>query len=443
MKLLKNLYFNNTFFWLIGGNIVLLIIGQYFPLVHSISKFLLVTITVVLITDIAILFNKNSVVKAQRYTTEKLSNGDKNEILITIKNFAPFVLYVRIIDELPKQFQKRDFCIKTKLDKGEEKTFNYSLKPLERGEYHFGRLVVFTSQSFNLVSRRFIIHAEKMIPVYPSFIQMRKYELLAISNKLTEAGIKKLRKKGHQMEFDHIRDYVRGDDYRTINWKATARKSGIMVNQYQDERSQQVYSLIDMGRAMEMPFGGMTLLDYAINASLVISNIALLKHDKAGLITFTEQINSMIPAERKSGTITKISKILYNQSTHFLESNFELLYTTVRSKIKQRSLLLLFTNFESLFSMERYLYLLQSLNKNHLLVVIFFENTEVISYLKKPVHNTEDIYMKTISEKLIHDKKHIVKYLEKYGIHSILTEPKNLTVDTINKYLQLKSIGAI
>lgn len=420
-----------------------MIVGQYFPLVYTIAKVLMLAIILTIITDVLILFNKKNGLLATRITTEKLSNGDENEIHISVKNNNSFKVKIKIIDEIPEQFQKRDFEIVTILNQEEEKNFRYCLKPVERGEYHFGKLVIYAYQSLNLVTRRYNFDFEKMVPVYPSFIQMRRYELLAISNKLTEAGIKKLRKRGHQMEFDHIREYVRGDDYRTINWKATARKSQIMVNQYQDERSQQVYSLIDMGRAMEMPFDGMTLLDYAINASLVISNIALLKHDKAGMITFSEQINSILPAERKPGTITKISDILYNQKTHFLESNFELLYTTVRSRIKQRSLLILFTNYESMFSMERYLKHLQNLNRNHLLVVVFFENTEIIEYLKEPIHTTEDIYMKTISQKFLFDKKHITKQLEKYGIHSILTEPKNLTVDTINKYLQLKSIGAI
>ena len=166
------------------------------------------------------------------------------------------------------------------------KTISYFLRPVKRGEYSFGAVNVFASSPIGLVSRRYQFSQNKMVPVYPSYIQMRKYELLAISNRLTDTGIKKIRRVGQHTEFERIREYVPGDDYRTINWKASARKSHLMVNNYQDERSQQVYALIDKGRAMQMPFNGMSLLDYAINASLVISNIAIKKSDKAVLITF-------------------------------------------------------------------------------------------------------------------------------------------------------------
>src|SRR5690606_40532545 len=123
----------------------------------------------------------------------------------------------------------------------------------------------------------FRVSQNKTVPVYPSFRQMRKYELPAISNRLTEFGIKKIRRIGQNREFEQIKEYVVGDDYRTINWKATARRGTLMVNTYQDERAQQVYAVIDKGRTMKMPFEGMTLLDYDINASLVISNIAIRK----------------------------------------------------------------------------------------------------------------------------------------------------------------------
>ncbi|MEJ2617906.1 MAG: DUF58 domain-containing protein [Ignavibacteriaceae bacterium] len=161
---------------------------------------------------------------------------------------------------------------------GENKIISYNLKPVKRGEYNFGSINLFVSSPLKLVLRKFRFSGDKIIPVYPSYIQMRKYELFAISNRLSDVGIKRIRRIGHSTEFEQIKEYVIGDDYRTVNWKATARKNELMVNNYQDEKSQQVYNVIDMGRTMKMPFNGMSLLDYAINTSLVISNIALHKY---------------------------------------------------------------------------------------------------------------------------------------------------------------------
>ncbi len=288
-----------------------------------------------------------------------------------------------------------------------------------------------------------VLKEQKVVPVYPSYVQMKKYELMAISDRLTEAGVKRIRRVGHSMEFDHIKDYVRGDDYRTINWKATARKTRLMVNHFDDEKSQQVYSVIDIGRVMKMPFEGMSLLDYAINSSLVISSIAMHKQDKAGLVTFSNKVSNILPADRQARQIEKILEILYNQKTDFLESDFEILTSTILQKISHRSLILLYTNFESLNALQRQLAYLRRLSMAHLVIVIFFINTELFELLDKPANSVEKIYHKTIAEKFAFEKRLIVKELARYSIQSILTTPQNLSVSTINKYMELKARGLI
>jgi uncharacterized protein (DUF58 family) len=279
--------------------------------------------------------------------------------------------------------------------------------------------------------------------VYPSFIQMRQYELLAASRQLSALGIKQVRQLGHSQEFEQIQPYVAGDDQRTINWQASARKGDLMVNHYQDEKSQQVYCLIDKGRVMQMPFQGLSLLDYAINAALVIANVAIKKQDKAGIITFAETIGSILPAEGKASQLQKILDLLYNQKTRFLEADFEKLYITVRARIRHRSLLVLFTNFETLNGAQRQLPYLRKLARHHLLLVVFFDNTETRALLEKPAGNTEEIYLKAIAEKFAYEKRQIVKELARHGIQSILTPPEKLTVNTINKYLEFKARGVI
>ena len=387
--------------------------------------------------------NSKKILTATRRTPKRFSNGDDNKIFISIKSNFSIPISLRIIDEVPYQFQVRDFEINEHFKTKTEKTIQYILHPVKRGEYEYGLLNVYATTVLGLVSRRFRFENNISVPVYPSYLQMRKYELLAISHKLTDAGIKKIRKISNNREFEEIRDYIKGDEFRTINWKATARMNKLMVNQFQDEKSQQVYSIIDMGRTMKKPFEKMSLLDYAINSSLVISNIAIIKKDKAGLITFSKNIHSVLPATRKNTQMAQILQVLYKQKTDFLEANYELLYSTIRKKITKRSLLLIYTNFEGITSLQRQLNYFKRLSKSHLIVVIFFENTEIKEVLNKKPVSTEEIYIKTIAEKFIYEKRQIVKELKKYGIHSILTEPKKLTVNTINKYLELKAIGLI
>jgi uncharacterized protein (DUF58 family) len=443
VKLIRSLYLNNRLFLAIGIVVLSFIVSFIAGVGVVLAEILFFILLATALTDVLLLYRTRKGLHGSRVTPEKLSNGDENEIRLHLENYYPFSVTLNIVDEIPHQFQRRDLNFALKLEPAESKIIKYYLRPVKRGEYSFGAVNVFVNSRIGFLSRRFRFSADALVPVYPSYIQMRKYELMAISNRLTEAGIKRIRRIGQNMEFELIKEYVNGDDFRTINWKATARKNHLMVNHYQDERSQQVYSIIDKGRVMQMPFNGLSLLDYAINASLVISNIAIKKSDKAGLLTFQNRIGSMVVASRQSKQMASIMEVLYNQKTAYRESDFFALYSHIRRKITQRSLLLLFTNFESIYGLQRQLPYLKSLNSQHLLVVIFFENTEMKSLLTQPAGNLREVYYKAIAEKFSFDKKLIVKELLRHGIQAMLTTPEDLTVNTINKYLELKARGMI
>jgi len=419
--------------------VILFLLSFFFPWLGDIPIVLFTALVLLLLIDTWMLYRLPNGVFARRHSPERLSNGDDNEIGIYIENFYPFNLSVGILDEIPHQFQKRDVLFNTGLKTRQHKLLNYRLRPTKRGEYEFGVLRIYVQSPIGLVSRRYNFDQAETLPVYPSFLQMRKYELMAISNRLNEYGIKKIRRIGHSMEFEQIKNYVPGDDYRTLNWKATARRGELMVNNYTDEKSQHVYCIIDKSRAMKMPFDGLSLLDYSINASLVLSSVALIKEDKAGLITIAEKKGAIIPAERRPTQLNKIMEVLYKEKTRYLETNMELLYNVVRSTLKQRSLIVFFTNFESMSALERQLPYLKRIAKFHLLVMVFFENSELKTLSEKPAADVEGIYIKTIAEKFAYEKKLIVKELARHGIQSILTAPQNLTVNTINRYLELKA----
>ncbi|MFD2550567.1 DUF58 domain-containing protein [Bizionia sediminis] len=441
-RIVKHTYLESRFFTILIGFVFLFIMAYQIPGWLPISIFLLTVFGLLVLTDTLLLFKQNGL-QANRVLPKKLSNGDNNPILITLHNAYNFNVKLKLIDELPVQYQKRDFQILTALNKLSDKKITYTLRPLQRGEYHFGYLNVYVTSPIGLVTRRFQFGHNAMVPNYPSFLQLKKYMLIAFSNKLFEFGLKKIRSIGHTMEFEQIKDYVPGDDIRTINWKATAKRNQMMVNQFQDERSQPIYSVIDKGRVMKMPFKGLSLLDYAINATLVISNIALKKQDKAGMFAFSKQVSNKVSAERRPSQMNQIMETLYNLDTDFAESDFSRLYIDMKRYLNQRSLLLLYTNFETLDALHRQLPYLKAMAKNHVLVVIFFENTELHKLTQKTAKNTYEIFEKTIAEKFIFEKKQIVNELQKHGIQSMLTAPEDLTLNTINKYLEIKARGLL
>ena len=396
-----------------------------------------------LVVDTLLIYSIKNGVKAERWLPDRFSMGDDNKVILLFQNHYHFPVNISVIDELPVQFQERKWLRKLRMEAKGKSMIEYKLRPVTRGEYVFHDINVYVQAPLGLVKRRYIFPAQHTVKVYPSFVQMRRYQLLAVSNRLQEAGVKKIRRIGHSLEFEQIKDYVRGDDYRTINWKATARKGNLMVNSFTDERSQQVYCLINKGRVMKMPFDNLTLLDHAINASLVLSNVALIRQDKAGLITFEREIDTFLPADKKPTQMNLILESLYRQQTTFLEPDFEKLFSVIRNRITNRSLLILFTNFESLESLNRALPAFKRMAHYHLLLLVFFENSELKSITSKQATTLEGIYIKTIAEKFAYEKRQMVKELHKNGILSILTTPANLTVNTINRYLELKTRTSI
>ncbi len=438
------MFFSRRFYWGFVAVILLFVLSHGIAFLFVLAQILLLFMAVVAALDYLILFARREPVLVQREMSDRFSNGDVNPVKLAVKSQYPFPVLLRIIDELPEQLQERNFSLKTSLKAGESRQLQYTLLPKERGEYVFHAINVFIKSPFGLLVRRKVLDREKMVRVLPSYFSLRQFELQAWANNRSESGNKRIRKLGHSLEFEQIKDYVMGDDIRSLNWKATARKGGqLMVNTFIDERSQQVYCLIDKGRIMKMPFDGMSLLDYAINATLVLSRVALIKQDKAGLLTFADQIGTFLPADRKAMQMTNILEILYNQQTKFFESDYEKLYAMVKTRITQRSLIVLFTNFESLSGLQRQMPYIRAIARNHLLLVVFFENTGLKEVIAAEATDIEAIYVRTIAEKFAFEKRLIVKELNQHGIATILTAPENLTVQTVNKYLELKARLAI
>lgn len=440
---MKHLFLTNRLFILLGTLIIAMVCGFFVPLLFPVAQALTALALGLIILDYILLFSPQVRAGARRAAPKVLSLGDENNIRLEIENLANIPLSFLVIDELPVQLQVRDFGERLRLSSMETADINYPVRPVERGAYVFGDINLFLSTSIGLLQRRLQIGQEQEVPVYPSILQMKQFELKAFNRVTQQKGIKKIRRIGHSYEFEQIKNYVRGDDYRSINWKASSRKSALMVNQYEDERAQQIYSIIDKSRNMHMPFAGLSLMDYAINTSLVISNIALQKYDRAGLITFSDKIGATLKADSRSTQLNKILQALYKEEARPTEANYELLYYATRKLIAGRSLLVLYTNFESMYALDRVLPVLRRINQAHLLVVVFFENTEIREFSQATVQTLEDIYMQTVAQKFIAEKAQMVQKLRQYGIQAVLTAPEDLSINTINKYLELKSRGLI
>ena len=413
------MFLTKRFYFILASLTLLAGFGYVFPQLFMGAKILLFIFAAMVVVDAVMLYHRRGIT-AKRTCSERFSNGDKNVVKISLESKYSFPVWLTVIDEAPEVFQRRDISYKSQLTAMGKNTIRYTLRPMKRGVYSFGKIRCFTRTVLGLVERRYTLGNAEDVKVYPSYMMLNRYELLAISNNLTEMGIKRIRRAGNNTEFEQIKDYVKGDEYRSINWKASARRNQLMVNVYRDERSQQIFSVIDKGRVMQQSFRGMTLLDYSINASLVLSYVAMRRDDKAGLITFADKMDTFVAPSKQTGQMQL------------------LLCANVHKQVSKRSLFVIYTNFSGMTALNRQLAYLKLLSQWHRVLVVFFEDAEMNDYIRSPKHSTEEYYQHVIAEKFACEKRLIVSTLRQHGIYSVLTTPDKLSIDVINKYLEMK-----
>ncbi len=423
--------------------ILLYVLAFSYPELEFVANVVLASLIGLTCIDALLVFSSREPIDITRKLNSRLNLGDENHVVLTIRNKTAQPINFSMIEGFPVEMQERATVFKGIISSDGSKDFPYIFIPKRRGEFEFGDVFVIIRSMFFLASRRIDYPLKEIVHVYPSVLQMKQYELQVFQQQKTSTGIKKIRRLGNNSEFEQIKNYVQGDELKTINWKATSRRNELMVNQYQEEKSQNIYCIIDKTRNMQMEFDGLSMLDYSINSSLVFSNIALRKGDKAGLITYSDKIGTMLAAERSGGQMRRIQEALYNQKTQYKESNFELLYNSIRRTIKSRSLLVLFTNFETEFAMRRAMPYLRKLNQKHVLMVVFFQNSELQELAFQPSKTIHEVYQSAVAERMISIKSKVARELRQNGIQTVLTLPEDLSINTINKYLELKAKGAI
>lgn len=440
--MMKNLYIGNRFFIAIGVAVFLFVLAFIWPILQLVAWIVLMSIITLAVIDGLWVYSLKNI-EISRSIPSRLDLNEHHEISLMIKNNSGIDLNVEIIDELPVKIQARDIQFSKFAKNNSFNTISYNFHPQKRGTYEWKNIHLIVSTPLAIVQRRIIFDHQYIGKVYPSVLEMRKMEFEVFKHQTLSQGIKKIRRLGHNNEFEQIKNYVQGDDPRTINWKATSRSNELMVNQYQEERSQSIYAILDKSRTMEQSFEGLTFLDFAINSTLAFANIALKKGDKFGCITFESKTDAILPADGKKIQLKKTLELLYNQKSDFLAANYEEIYHTIRKQIPNRSTLLLFTNFETEVDMKRVLPVLRRINKNHNLVVVFFENIHLDHIILKQPENIREVYLQQVADDFVNVQRRISNELRKNGIQTVLSHPEKLSVDTINKYLAMKSGGLV
>lgn len=379
-------------------------------------------------------------IEIKRVGGEKLSIYEKEQISFEVYNKNHYPMHFELKDEMPDLY----FTSDNKIMKGivqphEKKLFLYYVTPTKRGAYAFGNLHIRYEGKLKLCTKSIIMDLSKEYKIYPNLKNLRKYKLSITNNRVFKQGQRNLRMLGRGTSFESLREYVYGDEYRKINWKATARENKPIINLYEPEKNQHVHILIDTGRPMSYTIRGHRKLDMVVNTALVLSDMINQNGDQSALLLFNTEVNSMIMPGKGVEHRERMLEALYHIDGTNQTSNYDDAFYHLKKKERHRSIVFLFTDFETVEEAENMLKVLPIISRNNVVVIVLIRNESLEEIGSRQVKNTDDLFDKGVALELLEERHKIISLLNKRGVFCTECEAEKLEFTVINKYIQVKN----
>lgn len=361
-----------------------------------------------------------------------------NAIQLVLANRARRPLTVRLRDTPPVAFVSSAITLQGLVSAASEGVFRYTTRPTSRGQYHFGVAVLRWLGPLGLLWRQRTCSLAEDVPVYPNLLEVQKYDLLARRGLLHEMGLRTARLLGRGTEFESLREYQPDDDYRRINWKATARRQRPVTTQYETERSQRLMIVLDAGRMMMTQIGELTRLDTAVNAALLLSHVALRRGDRVGLMAFAEQVQVFVPPRAGRSQFHRMTEQLYDVRPSPVESNYQAGFARLRTVLHGRALVVMFTDLNDQDVARVIARHLTSLARHHLALCATLRDPAVDSAAENMPRTGRQLYQKVVAGRLLEDRALVLDQLARVGVLTVDAPADKLTPNSINRYLELK-----
>jgi uncharacterized protein (DUF58 family) len=405
------------------------------------------TVVAVLASADFLLTDRPAVLDVERINDSRLSLGASNPVTILIASRARRRLILQIRDEHPDEIPADVTVLSGAVDPFALLEVRYHLRPLRRGDYMFGDINLRYVSAFGTFVQQARYPASAPVKVYPNVLDIRKYDLFARKGLLLEIGLRPARIFGQGVEFERLREYRPDDEFRRINWKATARRGKPIAAEYETERSQYVVSVIDTGRLMRAPAddgtGGLARLDYAINATLLLSYVVTLKGDHAGLLTFADDVRTYLAPKRGKSQFYRMLETLYNVPFEPVESDYARALTYLSARHKRRSLIIVFTDLVTLDAARDLIAHMARLARRHLPLCVVLSDPNVTRLVGRTPTEATDVYRRGVAEMLLAERRVVLETLHRNGVLTLDVPADRLSVAVIEKYLELKGRGML
>ena len=374
--------------------------------------------------------------KVRRVDDEnKLSHKAVNRITFFVYNSSHFLLQVNAMDTISdRHFIVSEESLSHPIEPGEEKAFTYDVIPSKRGAYIFSHIHLKVQGLLGLGIKYYTHHCPVELKVYPNLQDLRRFRLMMQNNRMLSRGDRTVKFFAAGTEFESLRTYVEGDDYRKINWPVSAREQRLIVNDYQIEKNQPVFLMIDAGRTMSYSVNGYKKLDYAINAALVLSDIVGQKGDQSALLVFDTAVRSLIMPGKGEAHRDNLMEALYHIEESRATSNYDAAFRTLAARQKRRSIVFIFTDFETLEEGQSLTNHIAQLKRRHFPITVFMKNEKLMELAQ-----SDDEFVEEVAQSFLKERGQLFRMLNARSIPNIETSAENFSLATVNQYLLLQN----
>ena len=433
--------FSRRFYILVAAGIVpLLLSGLFAPLALLGVVWNLVVFALAVLDYVRCA--RPDTLSAERVTDDALSVAASNHVALHILNDSAQTFTALVRDEPPPSFVMTEGETRQaahKFGPFERWTLFYSVTPPARGDFSFGDVYVRVTGPLGLVIRQGKLPAARPASVFPNLRQVGDYDMMLRRAHMVRQGARKTRLAGGGREFASLREYTPDDEYRTIDWKATARRGKVISRTFEAERSQDVLLLLDLGRLMRQEIAQTQKIDHVVNAALMLSHVVAEADDRVGLLTFAEQAKAWLPPRRGRAQAQDILHALYAARALPVESDYRAAFRFLSARWRKRSLAVLFTDLADPESSAVLLAEIGQLSRAHLVLCVVVSDPLIEERARQTPTAAVQVYEKAVAEEVIADRRRALSLLEKRGVLVVDAPPHEVTADLVTKYLSVKS----
>lgn len=382
-------------------------------------------------------------VEVWRLAPDRLAVLREQAITIRVRNRARAALSLRLRDTWPASFQGAPEELAGTVPAQGEVSWEYQVTPRTRGLFSWGSIHLRYRSLLGLWEPQKMVLASSEVRVYPNLPSLSRYHLLARADPLRTLGIRPVRMRGSGWEFESLRDYVRGDDVRLLDWKATARRRKPIVRNQQAERHQTILLLVDCGRLLNAEVDGVAKLDHAVNSALLLAHVALGRGDRVGLCTFSHKVHAWKAPRGGRGQIRLLTETLYDLRGDFTESDHGRCLRLVAARHPKRSLLIVLTDFVDAQTAGEMLAHLHLAARRHLVLFAALTDPFLTRAARSQPQTPQEGFRKTTALELLHERREVLERLRQMGAHVLDVEPSDLTPPLVNRYLEITFRGLL